>query len=126
MNGKPHPPVRFYAISAVFNDRVYTFGGQTRPSMTEQPELLSDMYMLMTHNYEWKGIRSPGATPPPVTMHSGNAIGSKWIVFGGKVAERVVNDIWVLDSGMSERHLRTTQRVRELVTQCSSCLGVRV
>jgi hypothetical protein len=47
------PLFRFYCSAALFNDRLYLFGGQTRQSLTENPEYLNDMHMLLIHSYEW-------------------------------------------------------------------------
>lgn len=94
------PVPRHCPSAAVYNDRLYLYGGSD--SFSRQPRALGrvhhgDMWMFNGLTLEWRGLSPMGEGPPPLSRHSSAILGNRLYVFGGCNDKGTFNNLYVLN-----------------------------
>ncbi|KAN0120947.1 hypothetical protein V8E52_004216 [Russula decolorans] len=58
---------------------------------------MSDLLLIMSISREWTRVVVNGPGPNGCLYHTTTVVGSKLFVFGGKIGQKTINDMWTLD-----------------------------
>jgi len=92
MNGlKPAP--RAGHTAQLYNKEVYIFGGKL--DQDGEKIYFNDIHCIDTLNFEWKSIMPRSSIPPNRAHHGSCIIDNKMFIFGGKVKQQYLDDLWI-------------------------------